>query len=378
MPILKNKTPGSFVMIGKDILKNTDLKLVDRGMLATLLSLPDKWDFSVVGLAKILPEGKSAIQASLSRLEHSGYLTRTQERGEHGKYGDTFLEVHQVPISPCTENLCTDNRHTEKQDAEKRYTENMSQFKNKASNNNELKNKQYSQRASEKRGGYDSGNDRDKDKRIPKNTIRQMKNGQMQKQNCMAYKCPVCRDTGIELYSTDDGHEYARNCKCGLWQRERMNRMLSFADIPEAFAGLRLDSFDTSIYDMANSRKIADMNMQIANYWLDDFEKMQDRGKGLYMYSAVKGSGKTRFAVSLANEVIERYVVGVKFATSVQILNEIKASWNSDTQMTEHRLLDELTEVDVLVIDDFGIEVPKDWSMERFYQIVNSRYIHKR
>lgn len=194
----------------------------------------------------------------------------------------------------------------------------------------------------------------------------------------MVYKCPVCRDTGIELYIADDGHEYARNCKCGLWQRERMNRMLSFADIPEAFAGLRLDSFDTSIYDMANSRKIADMNMQIANYWLDDFEKMQDRGKGLYMYSAVKGSGKTRFAVSLANEVIERYVVGVKFATSVQILNEIKASWNSDTQMTEHRLLDELTEVDVLVIDDFGIEVPKDWSMERFYQIVNSRYIHKK
>lgn len=81
MPILKNKTPGSFVMIGKDILKNTDLKLVDRGMLATLLSLPDKWDFSIVGLAKILPEGKSAIQTSLSRLEHSGYLTRTQERG---------------------------------------------------------------------------------------------------------------------------------------------------------------------------------------------------------------------------------------------------------------------------------------------------------
>ena len=98
-----------------------------------------------------------------------------------------------------------------------------------------------------------------------KNTIGQMKNGQMQKQNCMVYKCPVCRDTGIELYIADDGHEYARNCKCGLWQRERMNRMLSFADIPEAFAGLRLDSFDTSIYDMANSRKIADMNMQIAN-----------------------------------------------------------------------------------------------------------------
>ena len=64
MPILKNKTPGSFVMIGKDILKNTDLKLVDRGMLATLLSLPDKWDFSIIGLAKILPEGKSAIQTN--------------------------------------------------------------------------------------------------------------------------------------------------------------------------------------------------------------------------------------------------------------------------------------------------------------------------
>lgn len=167
MPILKNKTQGNFVMVGKDILKNKELKLTDRGMLATLLSLPDKWDFSIVGLTKILPDGKSAIQASLNRLENYGYLTRTQGRGTHGEYGDTYLEIHQIPILPCTENRYTDNRYTEKRYAENRNTENESQYKNKVSGNKEVKNKQYSQRASEKRGGYDSRNDRGKDKRIP-------------------------------------------------------------------------------------------------------------------------------------------------------------------------------------------------------------------
>ncbi len=164
LPILKNKTQGNFVMVGKDILKNKELKLTDRGMLATLLSLPDKWDFSIVGLTKILPDGKSAIQASLNRLENCGYLTRTQGRGMHGEYGDTYLEIHQIPISPCTENRDTDNRYTEKQYAENRHTENEPQYKNKVSGNKELKNKQCDYETRGKRGSYKNGGSRVKNK----------------------------------------------------------------------------------------------------------------------------------------------------------------------------------------------------------------------
>ena len=66
----------------------------------------------------------------------------------------------------------------------------------------------------------------------------------------------------------------------------------------------------------------------------------------------------------------------------MQILNEIKASWdrrnNPHTELTESGLLSFLSTTKVLVIDDFGTEQAKDWIGERFYQIINSRYVDKK
>lgn len=69
MPVFKNKTQGQYVNVYKDILKNHSLSLRDRGMVVTLLSLPDNWEFTMSGLSKIIPDGKSSIRASLTHLE---------------------------------------------------------------------------------------------------------------------------------------------------------------------------------------------------------------------------------------------------------------------------------------------------------------------
>ena len=83
-------------------------------------------------------------------------------------------------------------------------------------------------------------------------------------------------------------------------------------------------------------------------------------------------------AVSIANELIYEEQVQVKFATSLQILSEIKASWGRDKEFGESKLLDYLSTTTVLVIDDFGTEQVKDWIGERFYQIINNRYVDKK
>ena len=90
MPVFKNKTQGQYVNVYKEILKNKTLSLRDRGMVVTLLSLPDNWDFSIAGLSKIIPDGKSAIRASLARLEELGYVSKEQERAKHGKFGRKY------------------------------------------------------------------------------------------------------------------------------------------------------------------------------------------------------------------------------------------------------------------------------------------------
>ena len=160
MPVLKNKTQGNFVIVSRNIAEDKLLKLIDRGLLLTLLSLPDKWDFSIRGLTKILPEGKAAIQSSLERLIEAGYVKRTQMRNERGKFGDIQIEVfdHKEVNSPCTENRDTGNR-----DTEKRVPENQPQLNNNKSNNQRLNNNQcYIGSGKEKQNGiFRQGNRKD-------------------------------------------------------------------------------------------------------------------------------------------------------------------------------------------------------------------------
>lgn len=177
----------------------------------------------------------------------------------------------------------------------------------------------------------------------------------------------------------EDGMCCARECSCGIRKKQIMNNRLSFANIPDAFKDIRLDSFDIQAYNTSESRNKAEIAVKCVKYWLSEFEALKDRGMGLYLYSKTKGSGKTRMAVSIANELIYEKECQVKFCTSLQILNEIKASWDKQSDKSESKLLDFLSTSEILIIDDFGTEQSdKPWINERFYQIINNRYIDKK
>ena len=188
--------------------------------------------------------------------------------------------------------------------------------------------------------------------------------------------CPVCHGSGWICWRDNNGIEYGRRCGCGLVERQIMERKLEFANIPEAFKTLDIRSFRLDVYHNEDSRKAIANTCAAIKYYLDSLEGMRKDGMGLYLYSGTKGSGKTRMAASIANEMIRTYRMQVKFAGSMQIINEIKATWD-DKDRSESDLLRALSTVQVLVIDDFGTELPKDWIGERFYSIINGRYQDK-
>lgn len=114
--ILRNKTQSQFTIVDNNILKDPRLKLKDRGLLITLLSLPDNWEFSVSGLTKIIPDGQKAIQTGLKNLEQYGYLKRTKLKDKKGQFYDVLWEIFERPenaILPGSENAYTENSHTE-------------------------------------------------------------------------------------------------------------------------------------------------------------------------------------------------------------------------------------------------------------------------
>ena len=114
MAKLKNKTQG-FTVVNNSILRDKTLSIKERGLLITLLSLPNNWEFSVYGLTKILPDGKDAISATLKKLEAAGYLKRIQAKNENGQFNGYDWEItdNKKEDLPITENPKTATPETE-------------------------------------------------------------------------------------------------------------------------------------------------------------------------------------------------------------------------------------------------------------------------
>lgn len=153
MSVLKNKTQGKFTMVSKVITTDQELSLEERGMLLTLLSLPDNWEFSIKGLSKILPDGICKISTVINKLLEKGYVERLQSRSKNGTFGTNDIEVYQSPVvkgaadpaaniphadKPSAGNSFTDNPDTEKPDVDTNSQYITTQSDNQISNTNHV------------------------------------------------------------------------------------------------------------------------------------------------------------------------------------------------------------------------------------------------
>ena len=57
-----------------------------------------------------------------------------------------------------------------------------------------------------------------------------------------------------------------------------------------------------------------------------------------------------------------------------RLLNEIRRTYDEGSDSSYIELLDRLSEVDLLHIDDVGAEKSSEWVLEQLYAIVNARY----
>ena len=62
-----------------------------------MLSLPEDWNYTTRGLAKICKEGVDAIGGALRELEAAGYIVRHQMRDRQGRISDTEYVIYEQP-----------------------------------------------------------------------------------------------------------------------------------------------------------------------------------------------------------------------------------------------------------------------------------------
>ena len=80
---------SDYTVMSNHHLRNANLSLKAKGLLSMMLFLPEDWNYTTRGLAKICKEGVDAIGAALRELEAAGYIVRHKLRDRQGRISDT-------------------------------------------------------------------------------------------------------------------------------------------------------------------------------------------------------------------------------------------------------------------------------------------------
>lgn len=98
MAILRNPNRGKFTVVDNYALRDDNLSLKARGLLVTMLSLPDNWQFSENGLCAIFQkDGQASIRSGLKELEEGGYLIRKRTRDGFGRVSNVEWTICDYP-----------------------------------------------------------------------------------------------------------------------------------------------------------------------------------------------------------------------------------------------------------------------------------------
>jgi len=181
----------------------------------------------------------------------------------------------------------------------------------------------------------------------------------------MSDPCPfeLCDGSGFR-YDAESNTAY--DCRCRPQRVARAKARSLSAVVPRRYRNVS--------FDLPPVTEIAPPIVSATRRFAADIDEQLDAGRGLWFMGPV-GTGKTTLAMLVSQAAIKAGR-SVAIYSLPRLLNEIR-----DTHRAERShvaLLDRLTAVDLLHIDDVGAERTTDWVLEELYSIVNGRYEDQR
>lgn len=206
--------------------------------------------------------------------------------------------------------------------------------------------------------------------------------------------CSYCGGKGFTR-SNKDGYDYITRCRC---RKERdLQELITRTGIPQKFWNCTLDTKTSDpaakfIVGQKNTARGSELvaaasrerGLAVCAYlrdlYLDHFvhKNRKDELFGLLLYGDC-GLGKTRLAASLLLDLARSGLTNVRFIEYNELFKQIRFSYNKDGPSYQG-LFEGLIQTQVLVIDDFGMEVSGDhvWVLDNIGYIINERYSQNR
>lgn len=177
----------------------------------------------------------------------------------------------------------------------------------------------------------------------------------------------------------NDMDEWWEKCDCydSLIKQRETNSKLDLSGIPPIFSQVTVHSFDVDRYTTVENRNIADIAKKAAINFVENYEVMKEHGKGLYLYSQIKGSGKTRLASSIANALVKLYGANIAFIKSADLISQIKKTFGSKEKNATD-VVESFRKVELLVVDDLALKGATEFEEGILYDVMDYRLEHKK
>lgn len=128
--------------------------------------------------------------------------------------------------------------------------------------------------------------------------------------------------------------------------------------------------FDNYITETQGQRQA----FNVSRRWVSEFF---DSNQKNFIFSGSTGTGKNHLACAMANALMKRKQT-VLVITVAELMMKIRDKYNKESRVTESQFLKYLSNVDLLVLDEVGVQRMNDHESIMINTIIDSRYTNEK
>lgn len=179
----------------------------------------------------------------------------------------------------------------------------------------------------------------------------------------MRWSCPYNRCDGSG-FVYDEARNIATDCQCRPQMLAAARAAKLRGRIPDRYRNV--DFATPPVTDMPRSV------VRVVERYVDELDARLAEGRGLW-FEGPQGTGKTTLAMLVSKRALAAGR-SVAVYSVPRLLAELRDTFDDDATMSATQLIDRLTDVELLHLDDLGAERTSAWVLEQLYSLINARY----
>ncbi len=174
------------------------------------------------------------------------------------------------------------------------------------------------------------------------------------------------------------GGENFKYSQCPECLREEISqidarlREIHVADLMDN-AGIARRFEDCGFENYQQINPAAGKNLTACQRYAENWPRVLEAGKSLVLTGS-SGTGKNHLSVAITKKIIRDHLARVEITDAMRLTRAVKNTWRSGSDKTEDEVLNYFTGLDLLIIDEVGVQFGSPAEMAILHEVINARY----